>query len=74
MGNIKSSLKTTNSTTTNSSVSHKVGVSSSAISRSIDKQIKADQKRMKREVKLLLLGRCLCLMLETSPLLTLSSL
>lgn len=56
MGNIKSSLKTTSSTTTNSSGSHKAGVSSSAISRSIDKQIKADQKRMKREVKLLLLG------------------
>jgi hypothetical protein len=30
---------------------------SSSISRAIDKQIKVDQKRMKKEVKLLLLGK-----------------
>lgn len=52
MGNIKSSLKATNSTSTTSS-NNKVA----AISRTIDKQIKIDQKRMKREVKLLLLGK-----------------
>ncbi|KAI9361449.1 guanine nucleotide binding protein, alpha subunit [Pilaira anomala] len=47
MGNLKSSLRPTTSSTTNTST---------AVSRTIDKKIKADQKRMKKEVKLLLLG------------------
>jgi hypothetical protein len=54
MGNVKSSLKATNSTST-TTASNKIG-STTAISRTIDKQIKADQKSMKKEVKLLLLG------------------
>ncbi|KAI8889428.1 guanine nucleotide binding protein, alpha subunit [Backusella circina FSU 941] len=45
MGNIKSSLR-----------SQDDHAGSSAVSRKIDKQIKADHKRMKKEVKLLLLG------------------
>lgn len=56
MGNIKSSLKTTNSTSTTTSA-YKVGSNPTSISRTIDKQLKVDQKRMKREVKLLLLGK-----------------
>ncbi|KAI8387312.1 G protein alpha subunit [Blakeslea trispora] len=47
MGNIRSNLKNNTNSTANMS---------SAISQDIDKQIKADQKRMKKEVKLLLLG------------------
>ncbi|GAA5801624.1 hypothetical protein HPULCUR_007072 [Helicostylum pulchrum] len=46
MGNIRSSLRATSSTS----------VASTSVSRTIDKKIKADQKRMKKEVKLLLLG------------------
>lgn len=47
MGNIRSSLRATSSTS----------VASTTVSRTIDKKIKADQKRMKKEVKLLLLGK-----------------
>ena len=55
MGNMKSSLKATNSTSTVSS-NTKSEAATMYISRTIDKQIKIDQKRMKKEVKLLLLG------------------
>lgn len=49
MGVMKSSLKTTNTST----------------SRLIDKQLKLDEKRMKKEVKLLLLGKYLFCLLMT---------
>lgn len=56
MGNMKSSLKATSSTSTTVAPNNKIAAQSMT-SRNIDKQLKADQKRMKKEVKLLLLGK-----------------